>query len=583
MLSYKYSISSSDNTITHCNSKFHLSVNILNEFHLTLDTDIQSINYYVNLICNPKAMRDYSIKPIINDKYTYDTNILELLFNYKSLDTIIKKLYEHTVSLIPENDIKYIFKYIPNTDKQYYTPITNFYVSNKKLFSLIIDMLENIISHPNANDYFYPRPEYVKCIKNLYIEYGNNKTNIEQVINNLRTIESLFFNLDEVLINDNKYKFSIETEIFELNQFEYHILLISTIEFNKYYLQEFKVNSVCDNITIYKVEYNDRKTSQKFDTLLDKEQYNIGWHGSNILNWYSILYNGLVAGSKKAGTVANGSAYGEGIYISDTLNYSITYSNNRCIGNNKQPSKNNIILGLFQIYGGLDKFKKASQIYVVPNSNLLCMRYLVVGSYANISKNIKKLDTYFIKSHTETKKEEKQVTKKKGNCRILKEIKMMSRYNDGPVDDNGLTLEFSIFEEQINIWRCKLSIDNFKDCNYLYSDLQKYNINNVEFEILLPERYPFEPPFIRLVSPRFAFLSGHITRGGSICMELLTKQGWTSSISVDKVLLMIKQNMMDGEARIDPKLIGKVYGYQEAVEAYDRMLRNHPEWTTLRK
>lgn len=581
MLSYKYSISSSDNTITHSNSKFHLSVNILNECQITLDTDIQSINYYVNLICNPKAMRDYSISPVINDKYTYDTTILELLFNYKSLDTIIKKLYEHTISLIPENDIKYIFKYIPNTDKLYYTPITNFYVSNKKLFSLIIDMLENIISHPKANDYYYPRPEYVRCIKNLNIEYGNSKTSIEQVITNLRTIESVFFNLDEVLIDDNKYKFGIETEIFELNRFAYHILLISTIEFNKYYLQEYKVPSVSDNITIYKVEYNDRKTSQKFDTLLDKEQSNIGWHGSNILNWYSILYNGLVAGSKKAGTVANGSAYGEGIYISNTLNYSITYSNNRFVGKSKhQP---NIILGLFQLDGGLDKYKKASKIYVVPDSNLLCMRYLIVGTYANISKNIQKLDTYFINSHTQTKKEEKKVVQKKGNGRIMKEIKMMSRYNDGPVDDNGLTLEFNIVEEQINIWRCKLAADNFTDCKDLYSDLQKYNISNVEFEILLPERYPFEPPFIRLVTPRFAFLSGHITRGGSICMELLTKQGWTSSISVDKVLLMIKQNMMDGGARIDPKLIGKVYGYQEAVEAYDRMLRNHPEWTARRK
>lgn len=581
MLSYKYSISSSDNTITHSNSKFHLSVNILNECQITLDTDIQSINYYVNLICNPKAMRDYSISPVINDKYTYDTTILELLFNYKSLDTIIKKLYDHTVSLIPENDIKYIFKYIPNTDKLYYTPITNFYVSNKKLFSLIIDMLENIISHPKANDYYYPRPEYVRCIKNLNIEYGNSKTSIEQVITNLRTIESVFFNLDEVLIDDNKYKFGIETEIFELNRFAYHILLISTIEFNKYYLQEYKVPSVSDNITIYKVEYNDRKTSQKFDTLLDKEQSNIGWHGSNILNWYSILYNGLVAGSKKAGTVANGSAYGEGIYISNTLNYSITYSNNRFVGKSKhQP---NIILGLFQLDGGLDKYKKASKIYVVPDSNLLCMRYLIVGTYANISKNIQKLDTYFINSHTQTKKEEKKVVQKKGNGRIMKEIKMMSRYNDGPVDDNGLTLEFNIVEEQINIWRCKLAADNFTDCKDLYSDLQKYNISNVEFEILLPERYPFEPPFIRLVTPRFAFLSGHITRGGSICMELLTKQGWTSSISVDKVLLMIKQNMMDGGARIDPKLIGKVYGYQEAVEAYDRMLRNHPEWTARRK
>jgi len=43
--------------------------------------------------------------------------------------------------------------------------------------------------------------------------------------------------------------------------------------------------------------------------------------------------------------------------------------------------------------------------------------------------------------------------------------------------------------------------------------------------------YPVDPPFVRVVRPRFAFHSGHVTIGGSICMELLTRSGWSPCAS----------------------------------------------------
>jgi ubiquitin-conjugating enzyme E2 Q len=44
----------------------------------------------------------------------------------------------------------------------------------------------------------------------------------------------------------------------------------------------------------------------------------------------------------------------------------------------------------------------------------------------------------------------------------------------------------------------------------------------VLLEIRFPPDFPWQPPFIRVVAPRFAFHTGHVTVGGSICMELLT-------------------------------------------------------------
>lgn len=573
---YKYA-EMSNNCIIHTNNMYKLDLIEGEQYNLTTEHD--DMKYYIYMACNASKLCDeslYNYNDILYIKaLTFNTDILSILFNYKQKPIILKKLYEYIITNSNPRYHKYIFNCFKNTEKQYYTPLTDFYITNNKLLGLIIDMLRNIINHPKAYEYYNPRPDYIYKITNDYI-YANCINNDKQVINStLSNIYSTLENIDDILKNDTNYKYKIESELFQNYTLGYHILYISILEFNKFYLEPMIISNITNNITIYKIHYNNKSVADKFDKLLHTEKNNIGWHGSNISNWYNILYNGLVAGSKKNNTIKNGSAYGEGIYISDTLGYSITYS--KTITNKDKNSQ--VMVGVFQIENGITKYKKANQIYVIPDSNLVCMRYLIVGSPSVISKNITSLDNYFIKSHTVNTLEDTQTIQRKGNGRIMKEIKLMTQYNTGEVDNNGLDMRFNLLNDQINIWRCQILKDNFKDYNALYQDFINYTINAIEFEILLPEKYPFEPPFIRIVKPRFEFLSGHITRGGSICMELLTKQGWTSSISIDKVLLMIKQNIMDGKARIDSNYISHEYSYREAVEAYDRMLKNHPEWT----
>lgn len=62
---------------------------------------------------------------------------------------------------------------------------------------------------------------------------------------------------------------------------------------------------------------------------------------------------------------------------------------------------------------------------------------------------------------------------------------------------------------------------------------------NITMLIAFPPSYPFNPPFCRILRPSkiarglfltfvgFAFRTGHVTVGGSICMELLTNKGWS--------------------------------------------------------
>ena len=60
--------------------------------------------------------------------------------------------------------------------------------------------------------------------------------------------------------------------------------------------------------------------------------------------------------------------------------------------------------------------------------------------------------------------------------------------------------------------------------------------------------FPFTPPFIRVVSP--VIKGGYVLSGGAICMELLTKQGWSSAYSIESVIMQIAATFVKGKARV---------------------------------
>jgi len=73
----------------------------------------------------------------------------------------------------------------------------------------------------------------------------------------------------------------------------------------------------------------------------------------------------------------------------------------------------------------------------------------------------------------------------------------------------------------------------------------------LQYEIFFTDSYPFEAPFIRVVFPRFSFRTGHVTIGGSICVESLTPSGWSSARSIESYLVEIISLINAGEARLD--------------------------------
>ena len=119
------------------------------------------------------------------------------------------------------------------------------------------------------------------------------------------------------------------------------------------------------------------------------------------------------------------------------------------------------------------------------------------------------------------------------------------------------------FQDNLFLWNVELS--DFPKGTPFYKDLESYAKRTnrkpvIEIEMKFPKDYPMNPPFVRVIRPRFQFLTGkestssnltvggiqivicaictcictgHVTIGGSICMQMLTRSGWTPSNDIE--------------------------------------------------
>lgn len=367
-----------------------------------------------------------------------------------------------------------------------------------------------------------------------------------------------------------------ESSLYCTSWLGYEVLRCALLNFNVYSLVSVDSRSVVGipDIGIYKVNYNNPAVYEQFDGLMSKQGH-MAYHGSSIMNWYSIMYNGLFVA--KDSLIRNGAAYGTGIYLSNQAGFSLDY----CTKFVNQQNSANLILGVFQVKDPLSTYMKTSNIYVVPEESSVCLRYLIYMKRSYSAYNITNaLDRYFIQG--EMVKEVSAATaiiNKVWSRRVMSEIRELDA-RDGIMGDDGL--RYSVIMDNngdsMNIIHLLIFRDTFGDCP-LGKDMDTMGVESIKMEIRLPGNYPFEPPFIRVLSPKFAFRKGHITVGGSICIDLLTKQRWVPSLNIPNVMITIVQNMIDGDARLEPGGKNYVYSLHEAQEAFTRMLSTHAsEW-----
>lgn len=294
------------------------------------------------------------------------------------------------------------------------------------------------------------------------------------------------------------------------------------------------------------------------------------FHGTPAENIMPILANGLRNCSKNDELRLNGAAHGDGIYLSDSAEFSLGYCG----------SASGMMAML--VYEVIDnpKWFKTNNIYVVDDESALVLRYIVVITDYNNSRDL----PVFTKltgvmrgndlKEAETKKEKEKmaVMSKAYNKRLMIEYKQLMRK---PVEEIGFSVKLAE-EGNLRMWSvCIPSGEGSLGNPTLEAQMIRLGIPFLELEITFPEGYPIEPPFPRVVYPCFQSLTGHITAGGSICMEAISKSGWVPTTNMEALITQIKLVLAEGDAKIDESRAGLQYEMAEAKEAFLRAMATH--------
>ncbi|XP_055309791.1 ubiquitin-conjugating enzyme E2 Q2-like isoform X2 [Sitodiplosis mosellana] len=157
--------------------------------------------------------------------------------------------------------------------------------------------------------------------------------------------------------------------------------------------------------------------------------------------------------------------------------------------------------------------------------------------------------------------------------RLMKELRDI--YRSESFKSNMYSVD--LVNDSIYEWNVKLR--HLDPDSPLYKDLQQFHETTGQDCIILnfkfKETYPFEAPFVRVVSP--VIERGHVTIGGAICMELLSV-GWSSVYTVEAIIMQVSATLVAGEGRIPPQSKNKALGeytLESAKQAFARAERTH--------
>ena len=129
-----------------------------------------------------------------------------------------------------------------------------------------------------------------------------------------------------------------------------------------------------------------------------------------------------------------------------------------------------------------------------------------------------------------------------------------------------------------DLFNWEIQLFGFEKGSAILSDIQKYKKQTgrdyVQIQVSFPPDYPNSPPFVRVVQPRFQFHTGRVTVGGSLCMDILTLNGWNPTYDIESLMINVTSAIIDGNPRIDFRFT-QPYSLDEAKQAYLRVARDH--------
>jgi ubiquitin-protein ligase len=373
---------------------------------------------------------------------------------------------------------------------QYYNLVTDnrimdLYNQDSHVFMFLLEVFVSGLSHPKVEQTFKPLP---------FIPNITDIAELKKIIP------------DELQIKNhsklaNKFNLSCDDLELYMKLDPGSYCIIKNAISNNYFSMSSKENIVPNSSEIIiHINYS-AQIENKF------QQNYFLFHGSSIYSWYPIIKNGLKVMSG-TGLQANGAAYGNGIYFSDSFQFSLGYSN-RSINYNNQSDLKSSVVGVFEILEEPSKYKKAPNIFVIDNDTILLLRSLIVTKQnIKISNDI---TNYFIKDLPLQKK----INKFGVNC--VKNKRLESEYKK--LSSKTFILDIKIIDN--TTW---------------YIEFINIKNNFVKIELIF-SNYPISPPIIKLLSNHF--INGLINEDNTIIIDLINPAKWKLTNNLTDICLLL--------------------------------------------
>lgn len=407
-----------------------------------------------------------------------------LLFGYKNYCTICgceldaKGLYKISHC----DDIKCINEYysIPTDNR-----VMELYNKDSVVFMFLLNVFISGLYHPKVEKTFVPFPNIPNTI---------NITQLKNIIPSELQIHN-YTKLMEILNNSLN-----DLDLYsKLKPYSYCI--IKNAISNNYFSMSSREDILSDNSTTFiHINYS-AEIENKF------QQNYFLFHGSSMYSWYPIIKNGLKVMSGTS-LQANGSAYGNGIYLSNSFRLSLGYSKNVLCGTDMN------VVGVFEILEDPDKYNKASNIFVIPDDKILLLRTFILVK--NKKSNYENITKYFIKNLPLQKKINKIGVKLVKNKRLNSEYKKLLEIDF----INNIILPENPSSEQ----------------SYWIIEFSKIKNTSIQIKMIF-SNYPILPPIIKLMSN--IQINGLVGNDNTIKIDLIEPFNWKLTNNLTEICTYI--------------------------------------------
>jgi len=170
----------------------------------------------------------------------------------------------------------------------------------------------------------------------------------------------------------------------------------------------------------------------------------------------------------------------------------------------------------------------------------------------------------------------------RGIKRIAHELKRVQQTRKHFYQDHGMCILLCDPEgTNLRSWRLCISSKRLPPKSKLRAALLEKDVEAVDIEIFIADNFPLEPPALRVIRPTFEPGSFFVHRHGALCMEALSRQGWSPTMTLMQLGIQVRLVMSNGTGRITSSgaMTTPGQGGRDNAEKIRQRLQNsHKEW-----